>query len=184
MHEVIRQQAVIQKVLILVLVPLFHSASFAQQDTIAVKGALTNSGGINTSNPKQKQIIVKGNLSFSTYNLFLTEIEREISDLESMECLAMQKRDTATLRKLWVRDFTLDYPNELVAGNNPIPYYVSYSRMVNNFSAFQNVAYTSGYDSFQQLNTNGKLGEVVKRDYRHTWTRIAGVWKLTSKTRE
>lgn len=110
-------------------------------------------------------------------------MEQEISDLEAMECLALQKRDTLVLRKLLIRDFTLDYPNELVAGENPIPYYVSYSRMVENFSAFQQTVYTSGYETFQKIDANGKLEDVVKRAYSHTWTRLAGTWKLTSKTR-
>lgn len=184
MNKVVSRQAVIQVVSILALVPLLFSTSFAQQDTIVVRRFQNYPDDVNTINPKQKQIIVKGNLSFSTYNLVMTAIEREISDLEAMECMALQKRDTATLRKLWIRDFTLDHPNELVAGNNPIPYYVSYSRLVNNFSAFQNVVYTSGTDSFQQLNTNGKLENVINRNYSHTWTLIAGAWKLTSKIRE
>lgn len=126
----------------------------------------------------------RGNLIIAMTNLQLLPIENEIADLEGLECNALLKRDTAILRKLWTRDFTLDDPlNELVDGKNPLPYYVSYTRMVEKLTVMgDDMVYTSGQEFLQRLRTDGIVEERVTRKYFHAWTRKFGVWKLTTKT--
>lgn len=132
----------------------------------------------------QKIYRFKDNVTFVSYNLQLSAIENEISDLESMECTAILKRDTAVLKTLWTRDFTLDAPSsELVNSQNTLPYYASLSRMVEKFTVMDgNVIYTSGYEMVQPLKANGGVDDPVKRNYFHTWMRRNGIWKLTMKT--
>lgn len=134
---------------------------------------------------KQKQIISKDHLIFYTDCILMSPIESEITDLESRECTALLKRDTITLIRLWARDFTLDEPvTGLTTGKNLLPYYVAIIRIVEKFGAFDNVVFTSGYESFQQLKPNGNLEETVKRNFSHTWTENLGVWKLTTNTHD
>lgn len=132
---------------------------------------------------KQKQIVVKGNIAFTTYNLQLSPVENEIADLEALECNALLKRDTAVLKKIWTRDFTLDDQlNELVNGQSILPYYSSYSRMVEKCTVMENLVYTSGFEYVQTLKLHENLKDPIKRNYSHTWVRRYGVWKLSTKT--
>lgn len=139
--------------------------------------------GFRYQSRKQKQILSKDHLIFYTDYILMSPLESEITDLESRECTALLKRDTATLVRLWARDFTLDEPtNKLATGKNPLPYYVSFTRIVEKLGAFDNIVFTSGYELSQQLNLNGKLDDPIKRNYSHTWTKEFGVWKLTTNT--
>jgi hypothetical protein len=132
---------------------------------------------------KQNFLVIKDNLTFRTSGIIMSPIEKEICELEALECKAILKRDTSVLRTLWFRDFTVDDPlNEVVIGKNPLPYYVSFSRMVENFSVLENMVFTSGYELVQRLKANAKIGDPVKRNYFHKWVRKNGVWKLASKT--
>ena len=125
----------------------------------------------------------RGNITIAMTNFQLSPIENEIADLEGLECDALLKRDTAVLRRLWARDFTLDDPlNELVDGKNPLPYYVSYTRMVEKLTVIgDDMVYTSGKEFLQRLRTDGVVEDRVERKYFHAWTRKFGVWKLTTK---
>lgn len=153
-------------------------------------GSFGLSGFGNTSVPsnytgKQKQLLIKDNLTFATYSLQLSFVEKEIFDAEALECTANLKRDTVTLRNLWGRDFTADEPlNELVMGKNPLPYYVSFSRMVENFMQKDDMVYTSGYETVQWLKSDSKLEEPIKRNFYHTWIKKNGKWMLVAKSHD
>jgi hypothetical protein len=134
----------------------------------------------------QKRYVGKDNIIFATYNLQMSSFEDEITDLEDLECTAILKRDTAVLKALWSRDFTLDEPSsELVNSQNTLPYYASFIRMVEKFTAMDiNTVYTSGYELVQPLKPNGGVDDPVKRNYFHAWIRTNGVWKLSTKTHD
>src|SRR5688572_18940675 len=70
---------------------------------------------------KQTYFSVNDNITFATDNLQMSALEREISDLESLECKALLKRDTAMLKKLWARDFTLDESSGEILTNSGNP---------------------------------------------------------------
>jgi hypothetical protein len=142
----------------------------------------SNAGGSIMDSKRQKRWITKDNVIIETYDLQLTQIEAEISDMESSECKALLKRDTATLRNIWQRDFTLDEPqNELQVGKNPIPYYTSLTRLIDKFTILDNVVYTSGHEYVQRLRSDGKVDESIKQDFFHMWVNKFGVWKLSTK---
>lgn len=145
------------------------------------KGINSNSGSVMDSR-KQKQLVIKDNVTIETYNLQLTLIETEISDMESTECKALLKRDTSALKNIWLRDFTLDEPqNELHTGKNPIPYYVSLNRTIEKFTILDNVVYTSGHEYIQRLKSDGKIDEPINKEFSHMWTKKFGTWKLSTK---
>lgn len=136
--------------------------------------------GITAGN--KKQMFVKGYVTIETHGLRLTPIENEISDLESSECNALLKRDTSSLKNIWIRDFTLDEPqNQLHLGKNSIPYYVSLNRTIEKLTILNNIVYTSGHEYAQQLKGNGKVDEPTKKAFFHMWIRNNGVWKLSTK---
>lgn len=129
------------------------------------------------------RIASRENVAFKTHNIPMSPIEIEIMDLESRECIAVKKRDTITLVRLWARDFTQDKKqNELVNNKHGLPNYLSLKRMIETFYAIDNnTVFTSGYESFQEIKNDWKLEPLAKRKYSHTWTRKNGLWKLTTK---
>lgn len=138
---------------------------------------------IRASDYPNKYIVSRGNVILATSNLVPTLVENQIIDSENRECKALLDRDTAALRTLWLRDFTLDAPqNDLLLGNNPIPYYVSLSRFVQKFTILDNMVITSGTESFILLNTNGKVEERKERAFTHTWSRQGFSWRLSTKS--
>jgi hypothetical protein len=133
----------------------------------------------------QKYYISKDNIVFVTHNLQMSAIENEIADLEDRECKAILKRDTAVLIMLWTRDFTVDEPSSgLVNSKNTLPYYASFSRMVEKFTDMGDIIYTSGYEMVQPLKADGGIDDPVKRNYFHRWVKRNGVWKLATKTHD
>lgn len=133
---------------------------------------------------EHKKIVVKGNVSFATNSLVMTPLEIEIADAENRECEALLKRDTTALKNIWVRDFTLDEPqNKLVSGKNPIPYYVLVARVVEKCNAIGSNVYTSGYELTRRLKADGQLEEPVESTFFHVWANQAGTWKLSTRTR-
>jgi hypothetical protein len=161
-----------------------NSNYFSGHTSSSITENQNTSRGLSYRTQEQKNVIIKDHISFTTYNLQMSLVENEIADLESMECTAILKRDTSTLKRLWTRDFTLDdLLNEmLVNGKNPLPYYTSYNRMVENFNSMGDIAFTSGYEFIQPLKANGKMENPVKRNYFHTWIRKNGIWQLSTKT--
>jgi hypothetical protein len=112
-------------------------------------------------------------------------VERQIIGLESEECNALLKRDTATLKRIWARDYSLDEPaNRLVLGRNPLPYYTVMKRIVENLAATDSVVFTSGVELVQMIQVERKVNHVVKRRFFHTWRKTNFVWKLTTKVHE
>jgi hypothetical protein len=134
--------------------------------------------------PGPTQIIVsKENIVFYSTALVVSPLEKEIAELESRECDAVKKQDGVTLRSLWARDFSLDKKqNEIVTGNNALPNYLSFSRVVEKITTLNaNMVCTSGYELYREITNSSKLQPTARRTYFHTWKRENGIWKLTSK---
>jgi hypothetical protein len=133
----------------------------------------------------QKRWFSKEHIIIETNKLQLTSIEEEISESESKECRALLKRDTTALKDIWLRDFTLDEPqNEIQISKNPIPYYLSLYRIIEKFTFNHNVMYTTGVEYMIRLRSDGKVEEQIKRKFTHVWTRKLFTWRLSSKNYE
>lgn len=127
--------------------------------------------------------ISKDHVTIVTTKLRLTSIEEEILELESQECKALLKRDTTALKNIWLRDFTLDEPqNELYLGKNPIPYYVVIHRTIEKFIILDNTIYLSGYENTGRLKSDGKVEAPIVQKFTHVWTKKQFKWKLLNKT--
>ena len=128
------------------------------------------------------QVITKYGKHLTTKTMALTPVETQIHDLEDAECEAMLKRDTATLRTIWARDFTLDDPqSELMVGENPIPYYVSFGRMIKRIDFMEDMVFTKGYEFVRLLKTDGTLADPEVREFFHTWVNKDEKWKLITR---
>lgn len=128
-----------------------------------------------TSSTDSHMVFVKENVAISSPNVKLSALEKEISRLEEMESKALLNRDTVTLKKLWMRDFTKD------TGKSTLPHYLSLSRMIERINVNGNSVFTSGYESYITFRPNVPLGDPVKRYYFHVWTKQNGQWKLVSR---
>lgn len=129
----------------------------------------------------QKWWFNKDHISIETNKLQLTAIEEEISELESKECKALLKRDTAALKYIWVMDFTLDEPqNEILVSKNPIPHYLSLHRVIEKFIVLDDVVYTSGYENVGRLTSDGTIHRLTNRRFTHVWIKKLVGWRLLS----
>jgi hypothetical protein len=128
-------------------------------------------------------IYSRQNILYKVYKAPLSSVEIEIMDLESRECVAVEKKDTITLAILWARDFTQKKKhNELVQNKHGLPSYLSLRRMIESFSAIDNnIVLTSGYETFREIKNGWKIEPPTRLKYFHTWTRNNGLWKLTTK---
>jgi hypothetical protein len=131
----------------------------------------------------QKHVVSRGNVAIWVKNPLMTMEENQISDLESKEIEALIKRDTATLRKIWNRDFTLDEAtnNLTITSNNPLPFYISLNRLVESLTNIESMISVNGKETYQLLSPNGKPGDVITRPFSHMWIQKNGEWKLLTK---
>lgn len=128
------------------------------------------------------QIITKFGKHLTTKIVAMTSVESEIHNLEDAECEAMLKRDTATLKIIWARDFTLeDSQSEVVVGANPIPYYVSFGRMIKRIDFIDDMVFTKGYEFARLLKTDGTLADPEVREFFHTWVNKDQKWRLITR---
>jgi hypothetical protein len=130
--------------------------------------------------------VVKDNVAFTVEsNTQLSLLESQIHTVELRESNALLQRDTATLKILWDRDFTMDMPlDEVVAGNNPIPYYIVCNRRIERIDEIDNIVYCKGIEYVRILKENGTLGEMKNRKFFHSWMKKDGEWKLITKAYE
>lgn len=132
---------------------------------------------------RQPVINIRGNISIVSTGLNRSFVEELILTLESQECEAVRIRDQATLQRLWSRDFTLDQKQtEVVSSSNALPAYLSYNRMIEKINVIDsNTVYTSGFEYFQEFKNDLNVTAPTIQKYFHEWSKVNGVWKLTTK---
>lgn len=174
---------------LLLLIFLTSINSYSQADTINMESQSQNSSNgaladAYLSRSGKWRIYSLESILYKAHNVSMSAIEIEIMNLESRECVAFKKRDTIALMTLWARDFTQDKKqNELVDNKHGLPNFLSLGRVIETFYAIDNnnIVFTSGYESFQEIKDGWKLEPPGTRKYSHTWTRKNGLWKLTTK---
>ena len=139
--------------------------------------------GISFQETTQKKFIGKDNVVFTTTNLVLSPVENEIFEQEITERKAMFDRDQKTLKRVWLRDFSLDgLTNGIMPTHSGLPFYASLIRMIEKFNSVGDLAFTSGFEQARMLKPDGEPGEEYKREFFHTWNLENGLWKLSIKT--
>jgi hypothetical protein len=129
----------------------------------------------------QKRVVAANHVALWTTHIVLTLEERQIMDAESREIAALIRRDTAALRKIWSRDFTLDdnKNSQVLTSNNPLPFYVSLHRVIEGLTKVEGMISIQGNETYQLLNPGGKPDDLVVRPFSPMWIQKNGKWTLT-----
>lgn len=114
-----------------------------------------------------------------------TPLEKIVMEQDAEENQALLRRDTAKLRQLWQRDFTMDVPvHELVTGKSRLPFYASCSRVYENVEQSGGLFFVTGIEFVQELDQRGRMEPSYKRRFSHTWKQTGLGWKLVYKKHE
>lgn len=133
------------KVALIICTALLSKAqAFGQgPDSIFLSGptsfkTLTTTRLSNVIGEKQKRWIKIDDVVVETSNIALTPVEETLAKAESVEIRALLKRDTVALKRIWLRDFTLDELHSKVQHDpNPLPHYLSLNRRIEKNSDYR-----------------------------------------------
>ena len=134
--------------------------------------------------PFDHYVINDGSVNFKSSGFGDSQLFEKIVGLEMRECDALKARDSIELMMLWVRDFTLDETQSLVSNKGGIPFYIGLSRTIEKVTPIDSVTVMcTGIEFQRQIGTyHTDTGE--KKNFFHIWTKINGVWKLTTRRTE
>jgi ketosteroid isomerase-like protein len=127
-------------------------------------------------------------VSFSIYSQ--EKEEGEIRKLEEMESNAVVKKDTATLLKLWAKDYTVNAPSNRVvtSGKNTLDRpvinqanYASFIREIEHVIVKGETAIVMGNETVTTAPTDTKPSIIIKRRYSNIWMKQTGSWKLVAR---
>lgn len=118
-----------------------------------------------------------------------TVIEAEIKALEENHIQAIMQKDTATLRKIWVPDFMVNSPRNMVAIGGQVERvmaggiaYTSYIFEMEKILIKENIVITMGNETVVPVVGNPKGGQTIKRRYTHIWEKEKnGSWVLIAR---
>jgi hypothetical protein len=144
--------------------------------------SITTNGLSNFSPEKRKRWINMDRVTVETFNIALTPVEEELARAESIEIRALVERDTAVLKTIWMRDFTLDEPHNTVhRDRNPLPQYLSLHRRIEKLTLVDDHAYVTGIEYAVHVSPDGKVNTLYTRNYSHMWVKKLFDWKLATK---
>ena len=119
-----------------------------------------------------------------------TSIEAIIRNLEQLESKAVLEKDTATLKKLWANDYTVNSPaNRVVTGgrntlDRPVINQadnVSFTRVVEHIIIKDGFALAMGNEIVVPKPKDTTAAISIKRRYTNVWISEKGEWKLTAR---
>ncbi|MBL7843712.1 MAG: nuclear transport factor 2 family protein [Cyclobacteriaceae bacterium] len=177
------------KVALIICTALLSKAqAFGQgPDSIFLSGptsfkTLTTTRLSNVIGEKQKRWIKIDDVVVETSNIALTPVEETLAKAESVEIRALLKRDTVALKRIWLRDFTLDELHSKVQHDpNPLPHYLSLNRRIEKILITGDHAYVSGIEYAVQVKEGNSVDTQVARKYTHLWIKELFGWRLATK---
>ena len=116
-------------------------------------------------------------------------IENEIRSLEQTEVQAVLKKDTATLKQLWDKDYIVNNPENriVLAKRNTVDrpvlqnQRVSFTREVEKILINGDIAISMGNETVIPAGDVPNSGQIVKRRYTNIWMKKDGQWKLVAR---
>jgi len=119
-----------------------------------------------------------------------SKIEREIRDIEDRERVAMFNADTATLRKIWADDFTVNPPSNIDKitttsqelfdmMNSGTIRFTSFTRSIEHISIEKDMAITMGREEVVFTGNVPQAGKVIKRRFTNIWMKRNGEWRMS-----
>lgn len=116
--------------------------------------------------------------------------EATIRALEKKEAEAVLVKDTATLGKMWSKDFTVNNPFNKIAKpgktivDRPVIndlHYASFDRNIEHVLVKGNVAIVMGNEVVVEKGEKGKAGRTIKRRFTNIWIKEGDEWKQTAR---
>lgn len=128
-------------------------------------------------------------LLLATESFSQSRTETEIRRLEQLELEAVYKGDTATLFKLWSKDYVVNNPyNQVVTVNQIVGFikegkidYSSVERIVEKVTLTQNLGIAMGKEIVTPEKATDNAGKKVTRRYTDVWIRTKDGWQLTAR---
>ena len=117
------------------------------------------------------------------------ETEKIIRELEQVEVKAILQKDSATLLKLWDKNYTVNSPDNViyVAGKTTLDRPVlkrartSFIREVEMVTIKDNFAFTMGSETVVPEGDQPAAGQPVKRRFTNIWEKQGDSWKLVGR---
>ena len=138
-----------------------------------------------------KKIIITSCLFFYAYSLFAQDknIETEIRSLEQTAVQAVINKDTATLKKIWDKDYIVNNPDNkiILAGANVLDRpamqksKAKFTREVEQIFINGNVVISMGSETVVPGGDDPKAGQTIKRRYTNIWMKKDGTWKVIAR---
>jgi len=116
--------------------------------------------------------------------------EREIRAIEDRERIAMLNADTATLRKIWADDFTVNPPsniNKITTTsqelfdmmNSGTIRFTSFTRDIEHITIRNDLAITMGREEVVFTGNVPQAGQTIKRRFTNIWLKKNGAWRIS-----
>lgn len=117
------------------------------------------------------------------------DIENDIRSLEQTEVQAVLNKDTATLKKLWDKEYVVNNPENRIVLAKPNPVdrpvlqteRVSFKREVEHILINGDIAISMGNETVIPTGGASNSGQIVKRRYTNIWMKKDGLWKLVAR---
>jgi hypothetical protein len=115
--------------------------------------------------------------------------EPEIRRLEELEITTVQRGDTATLFRLWNKNFVVNNPyNQVVTRPQILAFirqgqidYSTVRRVVEKVTIVENVAIAMGHEIVTPQRATAFAGQVETRQYTNVWMKTKAGWRLTAR---
>lgn len=128
-------------------------------------------------------------LLLATESFSQSRAETEIRQLEQLELEAVHKGDTATLFKLWSKDYVVNNPyNQVVTVKQIVGFikegkidYSSVERIVEKVTLTQNLGIAMGKEIVTPEKATDNAGKKVTRRYTDVWIKTKDSWQLTAR---
>jgi hypothetical protein len=116
-------------------------------------------------------------------------LRRRLRSLEQLEGQCVTKGDTATLFRLWAKEFVVNNPdNRVVTAQQVRAFmrtgkidYTSFQRVIEKITVADNVAIAMGHEITTPQKQTANAGKTVTRRYTDVWVRQAGSWHLMAR---
>jgi ketosteroid isomerase-like protein len=136
-----------------------------------------------------KKIIIVAAFFFPLNYLYAQNPEAEIKNLEQMEVQAILNKDSATLLKLWDKDYTVNSPDNVIyfAGKTTLDRPVlkrsrtTFTRDIEHISISGNFGFSMGSETLIPAGDSPQTGQVVKRRFTNIWQKQESGWKLVGR---
>lgn len=129
-------------------------------------------------------------ISFFSLQAQQSNIESTIRALEQKEVKAALEKDTATLKKIWSPDYTVNSPfNSIEAGgkstlDRPVIKRLSYLKFDRNIEKVLvkgDVVISMGNEFLVEKGQSGEAGRTIKRRFTNIWMKQNNEWQVIAR---